>query len=284
MSAVAYGLIAMFGIGTLNVLIKILTKKNDDFKIGFLIQVLGFLIVLLLFPFLPKASLENIQILLLLVAGVFGSLAFIFINKSFSKGPASINSPLISTWSVITSLFGFLLLGEEVFLLKILGIVLVVVGIFVTSIDFATIRKNKNLLVVPGALEALIAAGLLSISMFILAYLTTFENWFTVNFVYRTFVLITYLILAIKRDTKLVSNFRSIPRLILAAGALDVISMMAINLGYSKGEPSIISVLTSANTIVTVSFAFFFLKEKITIKQLIGIIIVISGILILAIT
>lgn len=279
MSPILYGLVGMTGVGLLNVLISLLNQKNEAFKVGFLIQIGNFLLTLTLFPILFKQN-PGIEIFFsLLIAGASGALAFIFINKAFSEGKASINSPIISSWGMLTALLGFIVLGEDINYLKILGMILIVLGIFLSSLDLKYLLKNRNIAIIPGVKWSLFAAISLAVSFFTITYFTGSIHWYSVNLFTRFWTASSYILMGLSTRKPLKSYFSKIPLLILIAILIDTSSMLTINLGYTTSEPGIVSVLTSASPIPTLILSFLVLKESITKQQLLGILVVIVGII-----
>jgi len=68
------------------------------------------------------------------LAGVMGTLGYIFFILSTEKGKVSIVVPLTATYPVITFLLGVLLLGEKVEMRHVLGTLLAVVGAILLSL------------------------------------------------------------------------------------------------------------------------------------------------------
>jgi len=282
MAAIVYGLVGMLGIGALNVLISLLNRKHDTFKVGFLIQLGNFLATLALFPILHRTIPATSVFFFLIIAGVTGALAFICINKAFKEGKASINSPIISTWGMITVILGFVILGESAYLAKLISMLVIVTGIFLSSLDIKSLLANKNLPLIPGVKWSLLAAVNLGISFFTITYFTSGDNWYSVNLFTRFWTITSYLVMAKATAQPVRSYFKVFPVLVLLAVFFDTSSMLTINLGYTTNEPGIVSLLASASPVSTLVLSYVVLKERITRQQLLGILVVISGIILLA--
>jgi transporter family protein len=282
MSPIIYGLFGMVGIGVLNILVSLLNRNNDSFKIGFLIQFGNALATLALFPFLYKENPGSKVFFSLILAGITGALAFVFINKAFKEGKASINSPIISTWGMITAIFGFILLNEDFYLSKGISILLIVLGIFLSSIDIKTLLNTKSIKLIAGVKWSVLAALNLGISFFTITYFAADNHWYTVSLFTRFWTIVTYLILAATTHKPVFSYFKSLPLLLFLAIFVDVVSFLMMSIGYTTAEPGVVSVITSASPALTIILSFLILKEKITKQQLFGVIVVISGIILLA--
>ncbi len=69
-----------------------------------------------------------------LLAGVMGTLGYVFFILATEKGKVSIVVPLTATYPVITFLLGVLLLGEKVGIKHVVGTLLAVVGAILLSL------------------------------------------------------------------------------------------------------------------------------------------------------
>lgn len=282
MSPIVYGLFGMVGIGVLNILVSLLNRNNDSFKIGFLIQLGNSIVTLALFPFLYKENPGITIFFSLILAGITGALAFVFINKAFKEGKASINSPIISTWGMITAVLGFILLNEDFYLAEGVSILLIVIGIFISSIDIKTILKSKSLRLIDGVKWSVLAALNLGISFFTITYFASDNHWYSVSLITRFWTVVTYLVMAKSTHKPVLTYFNNIPLLLFFAILVDVVSFLMMSIGYTTSEPGVVSVITSASPAITIILSFLILKEKITKQQLFGVIVVIAGIILLA--
>lgn len=274
----------MLGLGLLNILIVLLNRKNDSFKVGFLIQLGNFLLTLALLPFLFKENPGLSVFLPLAIAGSTGAAAFVFINKAFKEGKASINSPIISTWGMMTAILGFFLLGEAVYFAKILAILIIIIGIFTSSLDLPYLFKHKNLSLIPGVKWALLAALSLGISFFAITYFTAGNHWYSISLFTRFWTITSYFVIAGVTHKPVLSYLKSIPLLVFLAVVVDTASMLMINIGYTTNEPGVVSLLASASPVPTIILSFLVLKEKITKQQLLGIALVVIGIILLTVS
>ena len=229
MSPITYGLFGMFGIGVLNILVSLLNRNNSAFKIGFLIQLGNALATLALFPILYREN-PGIQVFIALaVAGITGAIAFVFINKAFKEGKASINSPIISTWGMMTAILGFIILNEDFYFAKGLSILLIVFGIFLSSIDVKTLLKTRSLKLIEGVKWSILAALNLGISFFIITYFASNNHWYSVSLITRFWTVLTYLVMAGTTRKPVISYFRNIPLLIFFAILVDVTSFLMMS-------------------------------------------------------
>ena len=85
-----------------------------------------------------------------------------------------------------------------------------------------------------------------------------------------------------KRKLNLVKTNTKTKFIVLLIGILETAAMASVNYGLTMGDIILISPISSALSIVTISMAIIFLKEKISIVQRLGIGIVTVGIILTA--
>ncbi|MFS8159167.1 MAG: EamA family transporter, partial [Candidatus Roizmanbacteria bacterium] len=91
-----------------------------------------------------------------------------------------------------------------------------------------------------------------------------------------TFAIILY------RKKKVSSLFKNVPmKWILPAAILDVIGFSLYNIAVTGGEVSVVTMITSAQTLVVILLSWAILKEKITKIQFLGIASIFIGLLFL---
>ncbi|PIX68037.1 hypothetical protein COZ41_01885, partial [Candidatus Shapirobacteria bacterium CG_4_10_14_3_um_filter_35_13] len=77
-------------------------------------------------------------------------------------------------------------------------------------------------------------------------------------------------------------NVKKFWLVISLVGILEALAMASVNFGLSVGDLVIVNPIASALSIVTISMAVIFLKEKISKTQAIGIFMTIGGIILSA--
>ena len=82
------------------------------------------------FLFIPWAS-----ILIMIISGVLYMSAMLFYLKAIQSAEASVVAPLFQTTILFTFLLGYLVLGETLSLLNSLGVIFIIIGILVLSLN-----------------------------------------------------------------------------------------------------------------------------------------------------
>ncbi|MBW2660113.1 MAG: EamA family transporter [Deltaproteobacteria bacterium] len=86
----------------------------------------------------------------------------------------------------------------------------------------------------------------------------------------------------IKREIYLTKATTKTKLMVLLMGIMEAAAVAVVNFGLISGDAILITPIASALSVVTITMAIVFLKEKITIFQGIGIIITIFGIIVTA--
>ncbi len=278
MVALLISLIPTVCYGTIGVFAAKLARAMGAFQSGTLIQMVGFVLTLLIWP-LFFTRLDNIIWVGIISVGVVSALVYYLFCKALEIGSVTLVSPITSSWSLITAVLGILFLQESAGIIKILSIILVIIGVIILSINWKAI-KNKQFLSTGVSYAILVALGW-GVVYFYAGPLTRQMGWFNTTLGIRLFVAITLgLVFIFKKGSKKQMKFKKIPWIYVGIiGILDVIAFTVYNLAVSKYEVSYVSVISSASPLITVVLASLILKETTNRIHKIGIVTTIIGII-----
>lgn len=130
------GLIAMVCWGIWGLFMKLASKYyswNQIFIVTSIVTVIASLTVFLFFR--PAVNVHSPGFSFALLAGLVGSVALVAFNYAIEGGKSIIIVPLSALYPVVTIILSFLVLHEEISLLKAIGITLGLVSILLVSID-----------------------------------------------------------------------------------------------------------------------------------------------------
>ena len=280
-SAVFYGLICMFTWGIINFSVGRISPKLGNFKTSFLIQVFAVLPMLFL-SFFYTVSFNLSHFLLISILGLLTTGAYLSLTKGYSVGSVSIVTTIMSTWAIVPTILSFIFLNEEITIIKLLGIITCFFGILILSADFKSIRKASQFKLMSGAKWGLVAALGLGLQTFLIAVFSRHMDWFTITLNWRIWTGLIFLILAAilkKNFTELVSK---VPFFIWIVVILDVFVNIVLNIGLSRTDPSVVTMVASASPLVTIVLSVIFLKERLTWLKYLGIFVCLSGIFMLS--
>jgi len=298
-------ILAAFCWGSTVIVVKVVLKEQSPL-VSIIIRgfsAVCFLLILLLTSGLIYSfkSLFQMNIsLLLIIGGVLNSLGEILYFKAIKIGKASI----VQVASSITPIFiaTILIIGniEIISILTIIGTITTVIGVgFVSQKNRYNDSKEEinTKLYYTSILLAILGALSWSISLVMLNFVFEFPNIDTYSvtalrfFVSTIFTTIVWLIFSIgsnsnnkiKRERKSISKRNFIFLVyagIMAWGIGSVAYFEAIRLiGISRASP-----ITAINPLITVILGIIILKENLNRYQILGIIIIITGTIIVSIS
>ncbi|OGK25818.1 hypothetical protein A3A46_00185 [Candidatus Roizmanbacteria bacterium RIFCSPLOWO2_01_FULL_37_13] len=270
--------IPMFSWGLIAILAAKLSRKVGGFNSGFLIQLFAFLGTLLISPLFFSIP-GKINWLGLIIQGLLGAGTYIIYCKALEKGKVPIIVPIVSAWALISAVLGIVFLGEPIYLLKAVSIFIITLGIIILTINWNQIKRNQLNLFNPGVVFALMVAVGWGFSFFYLGSLSRQMGWFFTTVGTRMFVMISFFLGYIS-ITNRTNMFQNVPwKVLFPIAALDVVAFTTYNLAVSRYDVSYVSVISSASPLVAVILGEFLLKEKTSLLQKLGIVIIIVGII-----
>lgn len=256
-------------------------KDSDPFAFSFVFQMTVaflFLIYALSTQTLAIPNLSGLAVNLIIMT-LFYSLANLFTFKAFKIAQASEVSIIFASntvWSVITAL---IILGEGITIPKILGIILVLIGIIAVNYSKTKWKVNK------GHLFALLGALLFGIAfindVFIISHIQSFSTYMIIIFAVPAISTLLYSPKSIKNITPFF-NKKMIFKLLICSFFYGL-SALTIFSAYKMGGPaSIISPIQQSSIIITVILSYFFLRERDRLSnKIIGTILTFIGVLFL---
>ncbi|MEI7579733.1 MAG: DMT family transporter [bacterium] len=209
----------------------------------------------------------------------FIGLALFYIGFRISK--VSIVTPIASCFSILTTLISVFYYGEVISIAKIFCIVLVIAGIIVLSVDFKDLKSTtkKDLIGIICGLIIFILYGI---------WVPLWSKFIATGGVFHIMTysrMICFALAAIFLIfTK--SNFKVDCKnmiLIFISAFLLLIANNVYNWGLATANAtSLITAISSAYPLIAALTAYFVLKEKLVRRQYVGIGIIITGIVLIA--
>ncbi len=285
--AIISGILSMLGWGLADFFAKKTVDKIDDLRTLFWAQLFGTIPVLsfLFFNFeLPYFTPQIILYLILLsVLGTFGILLF---YRGLSKGKASVIAPVYSSYAAFVVLVSFVIFHEVILSLTWLGLGIIFVGIFLASFDYRKLRdidfELKDLS--KGIPETLIAAVIIGIYFPLWDRFFANEGWIVFNLLSNVIICLTILVISFSKKSTLRVKDKKIWKWLFFIGFFSSVGFLSLVWGFNRTKfTSIISVLSAASPIPVLILARMFLKEKLSLTQKLGVILVLAGLIVISI-
>ena len=138
------GIGGMFGWGIYDFLGGVYAKQIGPFKSFFWSQLAGLISALLLiFVFTISLNVPILVIILLPIAAIIYSAGYLFFFKGFEIGNVSIVAATMNLWAVFTMLFAFIFMGQRLSTIQSLGVLMIISGVTLASLNWSDIRNQK---------------------------------------------------------------------------------------------------------------------------------------------
>lgn len=236
------------------------------------------------------ASLSPAAVLGLLAAGVFGLIGYLAFYHAVSLGSPGLMSAISSTYGGVAALLSVLLLAERLSAVGAAGIVLAVVGITVAvarprtttaSAGEQTRRLSKPTLAATLALVSALGYG---VGGFIIGEYSRQTGWLLPGVIAHgasvAVLASTLPLLRGRNDWRRLSG--SSLAWIVTAGLADAGALLAYSRGTQTGQLAITAAVSSVYPIIPLAIGVLVLGERISRGQVTGILIIITGLVLLA--
>ncbi len=279
--SILLGLGGMFGWGIYDFLGGVFSKQIGSFKSVFWSQFAGFIAILVLaFILTTKIDLPPWAIVLLPIASIVYSAGYLFFFKGFEKGNVSIIAATMNLWAVFTMLFAYLFMGQRLTAIQTLGVFLIISGATLASIDWSSVLSQKIQLSL-GVKEAILGAFFFGIFWNISEIVSEEIGWLLTTLLVKFGIAIFLLLYAsaVKQTIGLGNISTKIKIVVFFMGMLEVSAVALVNYGLTIGDAILITPIASALSIVTITLAVIFLKDKLSKLQGLGVCMAIAGII-----
>jgi len=286
MPGIISGLISMFGWGTSDFLAAKSSRKIGYLLTLFWMQIAGFLIASFYFFLHFSFPFNNIVKYLpaLIIGGFLNAIGYIAFYKGLKEARVSLVSPIGGSWAVITVILSSVFLGEVLSTNRILFIALIFIGLMLVSTNIKKILEIKKLTIFDGVKEGFVAMFCWGIAMFLIINPSRLLSWFLPIFVFRFFsILFLLFFIFINKQSLRISYNLDLFGPVLLIGLFDVGAFFTYSFGIIGAYASFIAPIAASFPLVTIILSRIFLKEKLDISQIFGIIITISGLILISI-
>jgi uncharacterized protein (TIGR00730 family) len=221
-----------------------------------------------------SASSLMLSILAGVVLGGVSAGAYLSLYKSLKHGPLAVVSPLVSAQGAVTLLLALLLLHEHLSGWQILFLAFTFVGIVLASLNVKEALRMKPVsLLSPGILYALLALLCFGLLAFGLGLSARSTNWLVTVFWIRCF---SFLFIAVLSPTDAANKEGAgwfwVWGYLMAAGVgcADIAGQALLSVATVSGSIGVAGMIASAYAVLPLAVGVFLLKERLTVSQLIG--------------
>jgi len=179
--------------------------------------------------------------------------------------------------------FAFIFFGQRLSTFQFLGVLMIIAGVGIVPLKWSSF-KDQNIRLLSGIKETILAALFFGIFWNLSEIISEQIGWLSTTLFVKIGIVLFMLLfsLLVNRELSVAKTPQKMMMMILFAGVLEAAAVALVNWGLTIGDAILVTPIASALSIVTITMAVIFLKEKITKLQGIGMIIVITGIVLTA--
>jgi len=278
------GIAGMFGWGIYDFLGGVYAKQIGPFKSFFWSQLAGLISTLLLiFVFTTRLNVPILIIILLPIAAIIYSAGYLFFFKGFEIGNVSIVAATMNLWAVFTMLFAFIFMGQRLSTIQSIGVLMIISGVTLASLNWSDIR-NQRFQLSSGVKETVLGAFFFGVFWNISEVISEEIGWLLTTLFVKFGIILFLLLFSFlrKRELDLTKAATKTKCMVVLMGIIEAGAVAIVNYGLTIGDAILITPIASALSVVTITLAIIFLKDKITKLQGFGIITAIAGIIVTA--
>lgn len=282
MLSIIFALVSYLGWGSGDIFGTIATRKLGAYSVTFWSLFLGLVISSFFIPF----SLNGLQGLtpaiffLNIILGLILVTSFLMFNEALRITHPSLVGTIAASFSALVVLFSIIFLKESITGYQLIAILIIFLGIIVSTLDFAEIKKrkinfNKGVFF---AIATMIGWGI---------YFTFIKipireiGWFWPGYIsFATFPII-YLVMRIRKiELKKLTHEKAFLPLIISVFLIRIADF-SFNFAISKGLASVVAPIAGSYSTLFVLLSFVIFKDPIKKQQIFGIILTVFGIVFL---
>jgi len=274
----------MFGWGIYDFLGGVFSKQIGSFKSLFWSQLAGLISVFLLaLIFTISVNVSILVIILSATAAIIYAAGYLFFFKGFEIGNVSIVATTMNLWAVFTMLFAFIFMGQRLSTVQTVGVLMIISGATLASLNWSDIR-NQRFKLSAGVREAILGAFFFGVFWNISEIVSEQIGWLSTTLFVKFGIILSLLVFSflVKREISMSKATAQTKYMVVLMGIIEAGAVALVNYGLTIGDAILITPIASALSLVTITLAIIFLKDKVTRLQGFGIAMAIAGIIVTA--
>ena len=211
------------------------------------------------------------------------SAGYLFFFKGLEIGNVSIVAATMNLWAVFTMLFAFVFMGQRLLPIQSLGVFMIISGVSLASLNWSDIRNHRFQLS-SGVKETVFGAFFFGVFWNVSEVISEEIGWLLTTLLVKFGIILFLLLFSffIKRELYLTKTTTKTKCMVALMGIIEAGAVAIVNYGLTIGDAILITPIASALSIVTITLAIIFLKDKVTKLQGLGILTAVAGIIVTA--
>ena len=217
---------------------------------------------------------------ILVINGVATSSAYFMHYRALELGPMVVVSPIGASYAVVGVGLAVVILGERPGLLALIGAIVTIAGVMLTSTDLPKLRAGTHGRP-PGLWWAIAAAICFGIAAFTLGRAAQLVGWQSGLWASRVAQAICFAPLVLVRRRELAGLAVAGIGFALLTGLADLLGVVTYSIGSERGYLSIVLAASAVFPMIAVAWSVAFLGERPVLNQYVGVAVVAVGLTIL---
>lgn len=283
--AIFFALVALLSWSFADTLAALSSRKVGHIATYIISQIVALTIAVALIPFLAETF--DVQFFLIaLFLAVIDGIGTICFFKAFEEGNVPLNGTIAGSFGLVTALLAFTFFSEPLNLGKVIGIVLIFLGIIISSLRLHEIftKHIRNFFTDKGIVYALIAMIMWGIYFAFIRIpvekIGWFWAWFPLNLLFIFLLPVRSFRDNVRHALKIKKGILFVVLFALFANA----GMMAFNIGILSGYTSVVAPIAGASPVLFVIISRFVFKDRLIPQQWAGIVVALLGIVLLGLS
>ena len=232
----------------------------------------------------PNLTFPTYPVLALVVAGILNFIAFVFLYRAFHRGVVSVVAPIVYTYPAVTAVLAVAILGASLSSVQMVAIAGIILGVILLSTRFSELRSYLRGTGSPGLTRG-VGLGLGASLFFGMVYIGIGYAAPSVSVVLPVMFLRTIAILAgfllapvMKQEVRPTRDVLSVK--MVSMGVLEAFGFLAFTYGLAAagGALPIVTALSGMGGAVAASYGLAFLKERLELNQILGVLLSLLGV------
>lgn len=259
--------------------------KNTDSTVATAIRTIIILIFSWLMVFITGAfqdidSISDKTLLFLVLSGLATGGSWLCYFKALQLGNVNKVAPIDKSSTILTMLLAFIVLGEKLSALKIICMILIGIGTYLMITKQQSVKESTGRGWIFYAVLSAVFASLTSI----LGKIGISEIDSNLGTAIRTIVVLVMawcMVFVTGKQCDINKISKQNLLFICLSGLTTGLSWLCYYKALQDGQASIVVPIDKLSILITIAFSYFILKEKITKKSLLGLVLITVGTLLL---
>ncbi|QJA08303.1 EamA family transporter [Romboutsia sp. CE17] len=264
--------------------------KNTDSNVATAIRTIVILIfswfmVFVVGSFETISSISSKTLVFLILSGLATGGSWLCYFKALQIGDVNKVTPIDKSSTVLTMILAFIILGESLSLTKVIGMIAIGFGTYmmITKKDTSEIKEvqsNKKWI-----FYAILSAFLSSLTSILgkIGIIGVESNLGTAIRTVVVLIMAWIVVFITKKQNEIKDIDKTSWIFIILSGITTGLSWLCYYKALQDGDASIVVPIDKLSIVVTITFSYIFLKERLTKKSFLGLISIVLGTLLLLI-